>query len=84
MQHWREEVRVQRRVAEPLLQTIAFAIGTCGMDFGFEKLLFGGDVVPEPLIEDAVDVNFEQDDDGEGRDRRDPCKRSPTILKADG
>lgn len=51
---------MQRRVTEPLLQTVALAIGACGMDLGFEKFLFGRDVVPETLDEDAVDVDFEQ------------------------
>ena len=83
MDHWSEEVRVQRRVTETFLEPVSVGVGSLRVDFGLSELVLGGDVVPELVQESAIDESFEGEDKNDGWKGSDPVKGPETELKAD-
>lgn len=73
--HRREQVAVQRRVPEALLETVARGVATTRVHLGFAELLFGRHVVPEGRLEGAVDVCLEGEDEEDRGDSGDPLER---------
>lgn len=81
MEHRSEEFRVQCGMSESSLKTVPFVVCTLGMYLGRSKLFIRWSVVLELIIEGAVQIYFEDGDNEDGRNSRDPVKRSKPKLK---
>ena len=79
--HRREQLRVERRVAETLLETVARVVVAARVHLGLAQLVRGGDVVPERRLEEAVDVHLEDDDEQDRGDGGDPMERPEAVLE---
>ena len=82
--HRREQLRVERRVAETLLEAVARVVVAAGVHLGLAQLVRGGDVVPERRLEVVVDVRLEADDEQDRGDRREPVERLESVLQSNG
>ena len=80
--HRREQLRVERRVAETLLEAVARVVVAAGVHLGLAQLVRGGDVVPERRLEVVVDVRLEADDEQDRGDRREPVERLESVLQS--
>ena len=82
--HRREQLRVECRVAETLLETVARVVVAAGVHLRLAQLLLGRHVVPEVRLEDAVDVVLEREDEQDRGDRGEPVERLEGVLQTDG
>ena len=82
--HRRKQFRMERRVAETLLQAVARRVVAARMDLGLAQLRLRRDVVPEGRLEESVDVHLEDDDEQNRRDGGDPVKGLERVLQTNG
>ena len=82
--HRREELRVERRVPEALLEAVARVVVAAGVHLRLAQLVRGRDVVPERRLEVVVDVRLEADDEQDRGDRREPVERLESVLQSNG
>lgn len=82
--HRREQVLVQRRVAEPLLQLVVQVVGALRVDGRLPEFLVRRDVVLERGEERPRDVDLEAEHGEHGRDGRYPFEGAELELETDG
>jgi len=80
MQHRREQLGMQRWMAEPLLQPVAFVIRTFRVDLGHADLLFSRCEEVESGNVNTVDINLEGQDEEDRRNGGYPLKGAESIL----
>ena len=71
-------------MSESFLESVADVIRTTRMDLGHAKLILSRHVVGKIRDEGAIDVQFEDDDEKDGRNGGDPVQRIEAKLQIDG
>lgn len=84
MQHGREQLRMQSRMTETLLQPIALGICALRVHLGQPNFIFSGSEVVETGQIGPVDIELEDNHDENRGNRGDPNKGSESKSKTDG
>jgi len=84
MQHGREQLRIQGRMAKSFLELITLVICPFGMNLRCGDFIFcRGEVIENGNV-GTVDVDLVEEDDQNGRNGREPLEGSELILEANG